>query len=42
MKEEKGKATDPLSFEKAVEPVYEWFVKNVADGKTYLDMARAK
>ena len=30
------------AFRKAVEPVYEWFVKNVPEGKTYLEMTRAK
>jgi C4-dicarboxylate-binding protein DctP len=29
------------AFQKAVEPVYDWFNKNVADGKRYFDMIKA-
>ncbi|MBW2148741.1 MAG: TRAP transporter substrate-binding protein [Deltaproteobacteria bacterium] len=29
------------AFQKAVEPVYDWFVKNVPEGKPYLDMVRS-
>lgn len=34
------KPQDRQAFQKAVEPVYDWFNKNIPDGKRYYDMAR--
>ncbi len=35
------KPEEKQAFQKAVEPVYDWFNKNVADGKRYFDMIKA-
>jgi tripartite ATP-independent transporter DctP family solute receptor len=35
------KPEERQAFQKAVEPVYNWFNKNVADGKGYFDMIKA-
>ena len=35
------KPEERQGFQKAVEPVYDWFNKNVADGKRYFDMIKA-
>jgi tripartite ATP-independent transporter DctP family solute receptor len=35
------KPQEKQAFEKAVEPVYDWFNKNVQDGRRYYDMVRA-
>ena len=35
------KPEERQAFQKTVEPVYEWFNKNVPDGKRYFDMVRA-
>ena len=35
------KPEERQAFRKAVEPVYDWFTKNVADGKRYYDLLRA-
>jgi tripartite ATP-independent transporter DctP family solute receptor len=35
------KPQDRQAFQKAVEPVYDWFNKNIAGGKPYYDMVRA-
>lgn len=34
------KPQDRQAFQKAVEPVYDWFNKNIPDGKRYYDMVR--
>jgi len=35
------KPEERQAFQKAVEPVYDWFTKNVPDGKRYFDMIKA-
>lgn len=35
------KPEERLAFQKAMDPVYEWFNKNVSDGKRYFDMIKA-
>ncbi|RPJ38024.1 MAG: C4-dicarboxylate ABC transporter substrate-binding protein, partial [Deltaproteobacteria bacterium] len=35
------KSQERQAFQKAVEPVYDWFNTNIAGGKTYYDMVRA-
>jgi C4-dicarboxylate-binding protein DctP len=35
------KPQEKQAFQKAVEPVYDWFNQNVAGGKQYYDMVRA-
>lgn len=35
------KPEEQQAFQKAVEPVYDWFNKNIADGKRYFDMIKA-